>query len=479
MFNSLLNILKEIVNNIEVKISDIVILGKEEKQKLLVEFNNTSLEYKKEKTIQELFEEQVEKTPNNIAVTFEDKVLTYKELNEKANSLARALRENGVGPDVIVGIMVERSLEMIVGIMAILKAGGAYLPIDPEYPEDRTKYMLENSKAVLLLTEPKLIENKDILCKILNITDCSLFDNSIANINNISSANNLAYVIYTSGSTGKPKGVMIEHRQVNNFIEGIKEKLTIENYSSILCITTISFDIFVLETLLPLTNGLKVSITGSGEDINGEKLSEIIEKNNIEIMQTTPSRLKLLLKNEVFIKSMEKIKVMLVGGEALPKTLVEDLRKYNNLKIYNMHGPTETTVWSLIKTITDSNNILIGKPISNTKIYIVDKFNNLLPVGVAGELCISGDGLARGYLYNEELTTEKFVINPYEAGEKMYKTGDLARWLSDGNIEFLGRIDHQVKIRGFRIELGEIESNILKVQGVKEVIVLDKRERWS
>jgi tyrocidine synthetase-3 len=469
-----IKILNELVTNINGKIEDINIITEKERNQILYDFNDTKAEYPKDKTIQELFEEQVEKTPNNIAVVFEDEELSYRELNEKSNSLARVLRNKGVRADSIVGIMVERSLEMIVGIMGILKAGGAYLPIDPSYPKDRIEYMINDSSMNILITSDNFIKDLKFSGHIIDITQQEIFNEENSNLDIINSSANLAYVIYTSGSTGKPKGVMIEHKQVNNFIMGIAKDTKLDCYESILCITTICFDIFGLETLVPLNNGLKVVIASESEQISGESLLEVIEKHRVDVMQSTPSRLNMLISGGKFENIISKLKLLLVGGETLQTSTFKNLYKYEDLKIYNVYGPTETTIWSTTKLLQKDEPITIGKPISNTKIYILDKSLNIVPVGVSGELCISGDGLARGYLNRPELTAEKFIDNPFEPGTKMYRTGDLARWLPDGNIEFIGRMDNQVKIRGFRIELGEIESRLVQHEDVKEAVVLAK-----
>ncbi len=468
-----INVLHNIINNDEIKISEIELLSEMEKTQILYEFNDTKTDYPKDKTIQELFEEQVKKTPNNIAVVFEDTQLTYRELNEKANSLARLLRINKIGPGCIVGIMVERSPEMIIGIMAILKAGGAYLPIDTKYPIDRIMYMLQDSKVELLVVDDKSVDKVNFNCEVLNINHNNGIAENNKNLAIVNSVNDLAYVIYTSGSTGKPKGVMIEHKQVNNFIHGIVKETSLKSYQTILCITTICFDIFGLETLVPLTKGLNVVIASEENQINGDELGKIIEKNKVEVMQSTPSRLNVLLEYNGFKRAMANIKLLLVGGEEVQSNILEKLYE-NNIKIYNVYGPTETTIWSTTKLLNKGEKITIGKPISNTKIFILNN-NKLMPIGLPGELCISGDGLARGYLNRPEVTNEKFVENPFESGRKIYRTGDLARWLPDGNIEFLGRIDNQVKIRGFRIELGEIENKILQHKEIETAAVVVKK----
>jgi len=473
------NVLRDIAQNTGKRISKIDMLGEEEKHRLLYEFNDTYAEYPRGKTIHELFEDQVEKKPDNIAVVYEDKQLTYRELNEKANQLARILRENGIVPDSIVGIMVERSLEMIVGIMGILKAGGAYLPIDPEYPTERIRYMLEDSGTGILLTQKQLIGKAIFDGEVIELDDELLYAGDSSNLVVVNRTDNLAYVIYTSGSTGKPKGVMLEHRSINNFIHGIGKKIEFKKGKTILALTTIAFDIFVLETLVPLSYGLKIVVANENQQKDPGLLNRIIVEQGIDMLQMTSSRLQLLLAADSNMVCFQRVKEIMVGGEAFQKALLQKLQKSENIKIYNLYGPTEATVWSAVRELSKEAEVNIGRPIANTQIYIIDEQNSLQPIGVAGELCIGGDGLARGYLNRLELTSEKFVENPFVSGARMYKTGDLAKWLPDGNIEFLGRIDQQVKIRGFRIELGEIESQLLKQPGIKEAIVVAKEDENS
>ena len=471
--------------------SDIYILTEEEEKRILFDFNNTRADYPREKTIHRLFEEQVERTPDSIALVFGNSTLTHRQFNEKANQLARVLREKGIKPDSIVGIMLERSFEMMIGIMGVLKAGGAYLPIDPEYPADRIKFMLEDSGAGILLSQSKLDQEQlpsddGKSFKVINLDDEELFAGEGSNLESINTSNDLAYVIYTSGSTGKPKGVMLEHVNVNNFIKGMADEIDFSEGKTILCLTTISFDIFVLESLLPLTRGLKVVIANEMEQKNPQALNEVILKNRVDMLQTTPSRMKMLIDGQN-LSCLKDLKEIMVGGEAFPQILKEEICRLSGARIYNVYGPTETTVWSTLKEVTGNKELNIGKPIANTEVYILDRNNRPQPVGVPGELCIAGDGLARGYLFRPELTEEKFIPNPFSSIDKaqqsavrsplMYKTGDLARWLPDGNIEFLGRIDHQVKIRGFRIELGEIESQLMKHEGIKEAVVVARDDQ--
>ncbi|WP_278286427.1 MULTISPECIES: non-ribosomal peptide synthetase [Clostridium] len=474
------NLVSQIIKDEEIKIKDIEILSEEERS-ILEKFNNTEGEYPEGKVVSELFEMQVEKTPDNIAVVYEKQSLTYKELNERANLLGRTLTKKGVGADSIVGIMVKRSLEMIVGIMGILKAGGAYMPIDPEYPDDRIEYMLENSETKLVLVENKFKDriNKNNV-EVCSLNDEELYKESNANLGKTASAENLAYVIYTSGTTGKPKGVMIEHKGIVNRINWMQKKYNISSKDVILQKTTYTFDVSVWEILWWSFVGAQVRILVPGGEKDPREITKSIKEGKITVLHFVPSMLNVFMDyviSEDKVEDIESLEKVFTSGEALKveqaNIFNEEIGRVNNTRLINLYGPTEASVdVTYYECREKEEKIPIGKPIDNTKIYIVDKNNKMLPIGVAGELCISGCGVARGYLNNEKLTNEKFAQNPYEPGEKMYRTGDLARWLPDGNIEYLGRIDHQVKIRGFRIELGEIESNILKLEGIKETIVL-------
>lgn len=450
-----LNILKAVAENPEIKLCEIDMLGEEEKREILVEFNNTKAQYPKDKTICEAFEEQVKRTPENIAVVYEDRKLTYRELNEKANQLAGVLRGKGVKADTIVGIMVERSLEMMVGIMGIIKAGGAYLPISPEYPDDRIKYMLEDSKTTLLLTQKHLLHTIEFDGIAMDIEDKQLYQGNKTDLEIINHAKDLAYVIYTSGSTGKPKGVMIQHGSVINLVTGLG-KIIYDQYIGPLQVALIAqyvFDASVKQIFASILRGDCLHIIPEEYRTIGEKLIEYYIDNVIGISDGTPSHLKLILSdNREKIKDIP-VKHFIIGGEELPVTAVKDfftLCGARKPEITNIYGPNECCVDSTAFRVDREglealNTIPIGRPLVNYSVYVLDKDHKLQPVGVAGELCIAGDGLARGYLNKPELTEEKFAANPFAPGERMYKTGDLVRWLADGNIEFLGRIDHQVK----------------------------------
>ncbi|MFI8709002.1 amino acid adenylation domain-containing protein, partial [Bacillus sp. NPDC077411] len=465
-------ILSFIIENKEQTVNDIKLLSKNEEKHLLSILNDTVIEYPKDKTIHKLFEEQVEQSPNRVAVVAGESRLTYQELNERANQLARTLRSKGIGPDTVVAIMTERNTDMLVGLLGILKAGGAYLPIDQKLPKQRIEFMLRDSKTGYILGQEKLLDTVEFEGTKIYLDSESSYHINGHNLEEACMPNNLAYVIYTSGSTGTPKGVMIEHQSVNNFIEGMSNNLQLEKDMRMLSLTSISFDIFVLETIFSLVKGLRVVIASSQQQLDIQELEKLIKENSINIIQSTPSRMRSLLE----LKNLPNIEKIIIGGEALGKDLVVKIKQLTGAQLYNVYGPTETTIWSTLSEIgSEKTTVNIGKPIANTRIYICND-RELVPIGVAGELCIAGEGLARGYLGNPTLTAEKFVENPFIPGEKMYRTGDLARWLPDGNLEFLGRIDHQVKIRGYRIELGEIEHQLLKHEDVEEVVVMDRED---
>jgi amino acid adenylation domain-containing protein/non-ribosomal peptide synthase protein (TIGR01720 family) len=480
------HVIRQIGEEPHLSIPGIELVTAEEKRRLIDGFNDTTAGYPGDKTLHRLFEEQVEKTPDGVsavgsrqlAIGKKEKThITYGVLNERADSLAHSLRGKGVLTDSIVGIMMGRSIEMITGLLGILKAGCAYLPIDPVFPRERIDYMLKDSGAKLLVTannkEGEKVRRWE--GEIYASSASSVVKNLLPATGHRQPATSLAYVIYTSGSTGKPKGVMIEHRAVINFIKGMTDIIDFSPGKTILALTTISFDIFVLETLLPLTRGLRVVIADENQQRELNVLEEVIVKNNIDMLQGTPTRMQLFTLDGGGESCLRYLKEVMVGGEALPGKLLEDLQRLTPARIYNMYGPTETTVWSAVKDLTHETEITLGKPAANTQIYILDKYHHLQPVGVVGELVIAGDGLARGYLNNPELTAEKFIeYRSYRSYRTytFYKTGDLARWLPDGSIEFLGRIDQQVKIRGNRIELGEIETALNEYPGIKESVVI-------
>ncbi|PFB27750.1 non-ribosomal peptide synthetase [Bacillus cereus] len=476
MYKCMLNMIKKILKHEHLEINEIELVSEEEKKLMLYKFNNTNTDYPRNKTIQELFEEQVEKSPENIAVICNNEKLTYKELNEKSNSLARVLQKKGITENDIIGIMVNRSLEMIIGILGILKAGGAYLPIDPEYPNDRISYMLDDSKASILLVENELEKDITYNGKVMSLKNQSLYREEKSNLQICFQPEQLAYVIYTSGTTGVPKGVMVKQKGVVNYINWAK-KSYVNGNSDFPLYSSIAFDLTVTSLYTPLITGNKI-IVYEGED-KSLLMQKIIMENKVDIIKLTPTHLKIFENSDL---SNSKIKKLIVGGEELKVEQAKKIyRLFNNeIDIYNEYGPTEATVGCMIYKYNAKKDkgisVPIGVPAQNTKLYVLGKNMELLPIGLAGELYVGGDGVGRGYLNKEELTDEKFVPNPYIPDERIYRTGDLARWLPDGNMEYLGRIDHQVKIRGFRIELGEIESQLLRNREIKDVVVIDKED---
>ena len=476
MSNHYLNILNNVLNNVAIKLKDIDILSKEEKNKILYDFNNTSTEYPKNKTIVELFEEQVIQTPDNIAIVFEDQKLTYKELNEKANSLAHFLRfEKNITRNEFVGIMVNRSLEMIISILAVLKSGAAYIPIDPAYPKDRIDYMLNNSNAKLLLTQESLknkLNYENIV--LVDLTKEDIYSLESQNLEHINTQEDTSYVIFTSGSTGNPKGVVLNHKALSNltnYCNHYIEYLKTPSNMAIVSITTVSFDIFIFETLISLQKGLKLIIANENEQNSPYLLNNLIQKYDIKIIQSTPSRMQTFLNNKEEIPYFSNLEYITLAGEQLPLKLVQDLTNLCGATIYNGYGPSETTVFSTL-TRMNTTKITIGKPLDNTQIYILDTNLNVLPIGIIGELYISGDGVGKGYLNNKELTDKSFINNPFINNSIMYKTGDIGYFTPNGDIICLGRSDNQIKLRGLRIELGEIENVAEQYPQISKCIVI-------
>lgn len=470
-------LLKEWVRDVGQRFSDITLLTEGERQQVLVQWNDTAVVYPKDSCLHELFELQAAQTPDAVATTCGEVQLTYRALNECANQLARHLGKLGVSPESRVGICVERS-RMVIGLLGILKAGAAYVPLDAEYPKDRLAFILDDAEVSVLLTQENLTgvlpKNRAQVVR-LDVDWQTIAQESGENRPSEATGDNLAYVIYTSGSTGKPKGVQVPHRAVVNFLHAMRQSPGMTSQDVLLAVTTLSFDIAGLELYLPLTIGARVHIVSREVAADGAQLKAELARSGATIMQATPATWRLLL--EAGWQGDERLKI-LCGGEALPRELANQLLERCE-SLWNMYGPTETTIWSAARRIEPGNRqVLIGRPIANTELYLLDENLQPVPVGVPGELYIGGDGLARGYFKLPDLTAEKFVPHSFgrDAGARLYRTGDLARYLPDGNVEFLGRIDHQVKIRGFRIELSEIESVLEQHPSVREAVVVARED---
>ena len=454
-------LLEDIIVDPDKNIEKLALLSETEQVTLLRDWNATDAVYPKAKCLHQLIEDQGDRTPEKVAVVFGQEQISYKELNERSNQIAHFLCDVGVGPDTFVGICTERSSEMLIGVLGILKAGGAYLPLDPDYPAERLSHMLEDSGAPVVLTQSSL---KQMLPVRENVKTICLDDDKKA-IAQYSSATptvenrpeNLSYIIYTSGSTGKPKGVQVPHRAVVNFLNSMSREPGFTENDVLLAVTTLSFDIHVLEIFLPLIVGARVVIASREMSSDGDLLLKALNESQATVMQATPSTWRLLL--AAGWEGSPNLKI-LCGGEAFPRDLPKKLLPRAG-SVWNMYGPTETTVWSSCYRITDGDTpILIGRPIDNTQVYILDRHMQPVPIGVTGELYIGGDGVTQGYLHRPELTKKQFVPDPFRSdhGARFYKTGDLTRFRPDGHLEWLSRMDTQVKVRGFRIELGEIES---------------------
>ncbi|WDD30116.1 amino acid adenylation domain-containing protein (plasmid) [Nostoc sp. UHCC 0926] len=474
-------LLEGIVTQSQASISELPILTDAERYQILVEWNNTKVDYPLNKSIYQLFEEQVARKPNEIAVIFEHQELTYQKLNSDANQLAHYLQQLGVKPDTLVGICVERSLEMVVGLLGILKAGGAYVPLDPDYPPDRLAYMLADSQVSILLTQEHLLNQlpphqAKVIC-----LDKDWQKVAVHNKENLLSRvtpDNLAYVIYTSGSTGKPKGAMNTHRGFYNRLLWMQDFYKLDASDRVLQKTPFSFDVSVWEFFLPLIAGAGLVVAKPGGHKDSAYLVNIIIQQQITTVHFVPSMLQVFLEDKN-VKYCQSLKQVICSGEALPKNLQERSFSCLECELYNLYGPTEAaidvTYWQCERESTLSK-VPIGRAIANTQIYILDSYLQPVPIGIPGELHIGGVQIARGYLHRPELTEQKFISSPFNDSEKLYKTGDLVRYLPDGNIEYLSRLDHQVKIRGFRIELGEVESFICQYPGIRETVVIAQGE---
>ncbi|HEU5375489.1 MAG TPA: amino acid adenylation domain-containing protein [Ktedonobacteraceae bacterium] len=471
-------LLRGLTQDREKRIGEQELLTQSEREQILIQWNNTATDYPSERLIHQLFEQQVEKTPQTLAVVGKDGQLTYGDLNRQANQLARYLRTLGIAPDIGVAICMERGAEMIVAMLAVLKAGGAYVPLDPEYPLERLSYMLQDSGAKALLTQSHLqgifaSMNPDLMIVDMNDPNSQWDDQPERNLEDDGtelSARRLAYLIYTSGSTGKPKGVGIEHRNAVNFIYWARQAFAADVLQKTLFSTSLNFDLSIYESFVPLTVGGTIKVVANA--------LECTPDTDVTLINSVPSAMAALVESKNVPRSL---RVVNVAGEPLKKTLVEQIFAGTNVEIvWNLYGPTETTTYSTCVRMRRGEAFAphVGKPIWNTQIYVLDRSMQPVPVGVVGELYIAGTGVARGYLNRSPLTAERFVPDVYgrEPGARMYKTGDLARWQADGNVEFLGRNDGQVKIRGFRIEMGEIEARLRECAGVEDAVLMARED---
>jgi amino acid adenylation domain-containing protein len=476
MANHYEKLLNQFIDNGFTNINECSMIPNDEKEFVLSSLKkDKNSNFNIEKTFIDLFKEQVNKNPDNIAITFKETTITYKELDIASDYLVKMLESKCVEDNSIIAIMMTRTPLLFISMIAILKLGCTYLPIDPTYPADRIKYMIEDSECSLILCDDKDINEFEV--EVINLELRNVLEKDREKLFSInkSKSDKVAYVTYTSGSTGEPKGVMITNKNISSFISSIKNEIEFTDFKKILSLTTISFDIFVLESLFPLAEGLGVVLVDEEDQYNPYNIKNILEKNKIDILQVTPSRLSMIIESLGVIEFLKNIKVLIIGGEQFPKSLLKKLKLLKGIRIFNVYGPTEATVWCSIKELTNENKITIGKPFSNTEMYILNENHQLQPIGVPGELYISGDCLAKGYINKEDITKERFISNPFESGHVMYRTGDIVKLLENGEMEFIGRVDFQVKLRGYRVELNEIEKCISNL-GVISNCICDVRE---
>ena len=462
-------------------------LTEDERRQLLEEWNATTVAFPRNACVHELFEAQVARTPDRVAVRFGEETLSYRELNEQANQLAHHLRSLGVASGSLVGLCVNRGVRMPVALMAILKAGGAYMPLEPDYPKSRLSYQLMG--AVALVTEANLVGrftefSRPVIC--MDTEDFPWRANPGSNLEPSANSENLAYVIFTSGSTGVPKGVAVRHRNLVNYINFIQRWLELDKHPEgwhFATVSTLSADLGNTSIFPALASGGSVGVISKEIAVESAWLARYCRQHPIDVLKIVPSHLEALLAGSEGAGVLPR-KYLILGGEPLPKRLVQWVRNLGaDCEICNHYGPTETTVGSVVLQLTNyperedqRPTVPIGRPIDNTQIYILDSHLQPAPIGVAGELYISGEGVAAGYLNQPELTKERFVDNPFVSNSKMYRTGDLCRYMPDGNVEFLGRADDQIKVRGFRVELGEIEATLARHASVRQAVVVAKTD---
>jgi len=459
LHNHLMTLLQDDIENDTKKLYELELLPSEEKQKVLFDFNDTAMDYPKDKCVHQLFEEQAAKTPDKVALIACDKTLTYAELNDNANRIAHSLAEKGVKKNDIVAFQVSRKSCLITLMLGILKAGASYMPIDPNHPKDRVDYMVSDSGAKFCVTDEMTEE-------LLNNTDTTSLP--ICNC-----AQDLFCVLHTSGSTGLPKGAAIKHQNMVNFI--YSNLYLLNGIDNVIAINTVTFDVFEMDTIFALVTGTTCVLANEEQMYNQTCFENMMAKYDNCLFWATPTKITNYINNSSTGDFFKHINCYVVGGEILKPELLDRIRGLNpNVKIYTVYGPTETLIYSTLVDVSKTNDITIGHPIANTQIYIVDQFMQPTPVGVIGELCIAGDGVGAGYINRPDLTEERFINNPFGEG-KLYKTGDLTYWREDGNIGYVGRNDFQVKIRGLRVELGEIEKAISSINGISQVVVVVRK----
>jgi amino acid adenylation domain-containing protein len=460
-------LLEELVADPARRVSQVSLLGESEREQLVSGWNDTAVPYPQDRCLHELFAEQVARAPHAPAVIYQDQTLSYGELEQRANQLAHYLRRRGVGPDTVVGLCVERSPALVIAVLGILKAGGAYLPLDPSYPAERLGYMLSDAGAPVLVTQGALTERlpahaaQQMQVVRLDADATAIGEQPVTAPASGADPDNLAYLIYTSGSTGRPKAVMIAHRGAMNLAQAQCDHLRLGAPTRVLQFASMSFDAAVWELLMSWRGGAALVLADRHDLLPGEPLLSVLEQYAVTTVLLPPSALAALP-----AAALPQLTTLIVGGEACTPEVVAPW--LCGRSVFNAYGPTEASVCTtMFGCVADGRMPALGRPLANTRTYVLDGAGEPVPVGVAGELYIGGAGLARGYLGRAGLTAERFVPSPFASGERLYRTGDLVRWRADGNLEFLGRIDDQVKVRGLRIELGEIEAALVTHAGVR------------
>jgi amino acid adenylation domain-containing protein len=469
------NLLERITASAQERLANLNLLTEAERRELLIEWNDTDAIYPEEQCLHHLFQAQAARAPDDVALIYEGQSLTYAQLNARANQLAHYLQSLGVGPEVLVGILMTRSIEMVVSLLAVLKAGGAYVPLDPEYPLERLAFMLEDSQARILLTQERLavkLSGDKIETVFVDTNWERIASESAEDPRSEATGRNVAYLIYTSGSTGRPKAVVIEHRSPVSLLYWARKAFTSDALTGVLASTSICFDLSIFELFVPLSWGGTVILAQ-----NALQLPHLPAAHQVTLINTVPSA---MVELERLDGVPPSVRVVNLAGEALHGTLVRQIYARETIKeVYNLYGPSETTTYSTY-TMLERGVVepTIGRPVANTQIYILDAYLQPVPIGVPGEVYIGGAGLARGYLRRAEITAERFMPDQFggQPGARMYKTGDQARYLPDGRLEYLGRLDHQVKVRGYRIELGEIEAALLRQPAIRQAVVVARQE---